>query len=557
MLIAFLIASSLLVLLLVVSNLNNNKSLSISSQLENTNLMMKVLEEQKVLLAQFQKVIDQNLKSAQLQERLESLKLQKDRINKELKTSSHEVVAVGDDLIELTSNNEVLLNTLQATVVKGLKSTLLDVNNLELMIQKSTQATVLIEGKGRSMLRNLEQQQKQLVTKSILMNRVYTFVGLLLLAVMFVLIQRDFNRGKSERLQLKRSNIRLINEVSKKSQELVEVIEKIHEGYFIFNKAGECTYCNTQGATMLGISYQEIQSKSFQDIFSSWFDDTFNSTLLSSIRSGGSIVHELRIPGGLKYFIFSMYGTADGHVAIFRDISEIRRAQEEVYRSNEKLLVLNEQLRELSTYLQRVREDERDYISKEIHDHFGQLLTSLKLDLSWMENNVQVEMKDRVKDAIELLNEAIQSVRRISADLRPAILDDFGFVAALEWHIKNFHQKTGIEIQLDLGNGKYDFNRELSTALFRIVQESMTNTFRHARATKMNIQMATTGDIFQMIIQDNGIGMAMDKKSGGIGLIGMKERALALGGNLEIITAANEGTTLIFTLEVKNEMYRY
>lgn len=519
--------------------------------------MMKVLEEQKVLLSEYEKVLRLHFQSSDFVSRLDNLTVRKDRINTELKESADEMRDMSDSLIKLITNNEVLINAMRNVDHNGIAHGLMEKGELELTIQESSQFTTRLEERGRLKLRKYETQQKELVKKSIMMNRVFTGVGLSLLAFMFYLIQRDFNRGKSEQLKLRRSNIRLINEVSRKSQELEEVIEKIHEGYFIFSKNGICTYCNTQGAAMLSMAHDRVQGTTFMALFADWFDEKFNAELLQSIRSGGSISYELKVPLIHKYFIFSIYGTSEGHVIIFRDITEIRKVQEEIYRSNEKLTMLNEQLRDLSVYLQRVREDERDYISKEIHDHFGQLLTSLKLDLAWMENNVSTDLKPRVKEAIELLNEAIQSVRRISADLRPAILDDFGFLAALEWHIKNFKQKTGIETTLEVGEGNFDFERELSTALFRIVQESMTNVFRHARATKVKITLEVIGEIFQMTIEDNGVGMAQDKKSGGIGLIGMKERAHAMGGQLEIIAAAEQGTTLIFTLELNDEMYRH
>lgn len=553
---AFLVTSSLLVLLLVVSNLNSNKSLELSEALERTNIMMKVLEEEKVFLDQLLELSESNPNSNAFDEELNHKLSRRNNLNRELKASADALPEFSDSLITLISGNEMAMSHFKPEIRKFGIDRKVDRQGLRKTVEEIFALSVKQEEAGRSKLRQYEAEQRKLVTRTIYTNRIYTVLGILLLIVMFHLIQRDFNRRKSEQLKLKRSNIQLINEVSRKTKELEEIIEKIHESYFVFNRQGECTYCNSQALAALSSTLEEVIGKKFAGVFKGWFSGKFGPSLLSSISWNGSISGELYVQVLDRFYMYSIYGISDGHVVMFYDVSEIRKVQEEIIRSNEKLVTLNQQLRNLSVYLQQVREDERDYISKEIHDHFGQLLTSLKLDLAWMENNSPPDHKQKVKEAIELLNEAIQSVRRISADLRPAILDDFGFIAALEWHVKNFGQKTKIEMNLDVGSGDFDFNKEISTGLFRIVQESLTNIFRHAKATRVKIRLAETGKTFRLTIADDGIGLSEDRKGSGIGLIGMKERAAALGGNLEILTGPEDGTTLTYTMELNDEMYR-
>jgi signal transduction histidine kinase len=225
--------------------------------------------------------------------------------------------------------------------------------------------------------------------------------------------------------------------------------------------------------------------------------------------------------------------------AVLRDMTDRRRAEAD-------LRAMNRQLRALSASLQDVREQERTRISRELHDDLGQQLTGLKLDLSWLGTRMK-DGRALPPDALEAmrsqLDEAIASVRRISTELRPLILDDLGFGEAVAWHTAEVAKRSGLEINLDLEAAGLVRNPDLATALFRIVQESLTNIVRHAHASQVDVKLGADESVLVLTVHDNGTGFVESNgKGGGIGLVSMRERADALGGQLEIRSSADAGT---------------
>lgn len=207
----------------------------------------------------------------------------------------------------------------------------------------------------------------------------------------------------------------------------------------------------------------------------------------------------------------------------------------------------NQQLRELSAALQEVREEERTHLSRELHDDLGQQLTGLKLDLTWMGGRVrdgrQLE-PERVDEMRLLLDNAIASVRRISCDLRPPVLDDLGFGEAIEWLKRETEKRSELNIRLDLQAAFLVTDPAISTALFRIVQEALTNIIRHADATWVNIRLNTQADKLVLVIDDDGKGFVEESGKAGIGLISMRERIAALGGAFSIIGSVGKGVAI-------------
>jgi len=227
--------------------------------------------------------------------------------------------------------------------------------------------------------------------------------------------------------------------------------------------------------------------------------------------------------------------------AVLRDVTERRR-------SEENLRELNLQLRKLSESLQSVREEERSRISRELHDELGQQLTGLKLEFSWLGKRI-LEGREVTREELQamrvLLDNAISSVRRISTELRPLILDDLGFSEAVAWQAEEFGKRTGIECTLDLTDAKVVNNDAIASGLFRIVQESLTNITRHAQATKVGICIVASGTDLILTIQDNGKGITdAERRSAGIGLVSMRERTIALGGRFSINSLPGEGCTI-------------
>jgi two-component system sensor histidine kinase UhpB len=222
-----------------------------------------------------------------------------------------------------------------------------------------------------------------------------------------------------------------------------------------------------------------------------------------------------------------------------QDITERKHAEEELRNSRE-------QLRNLAAYLQSVREEERTYIARELHDEIGQPLTAIKLAL---EQSIRDPSGDptRLTQALGLANELIGRARDLSLKLRPAMLDDLGLLAALHWHFDRY--TTQFKIAVDFKQSGLEGRRfapEIETAAYRIVQETLTNVARHAKTDKVAVEIHADEDLVRLRIKDEGIGFdprdLPAERSGG--LTGMRERAIMLGGQLRLESAARLGTTL-------------
>jgi signal transduction histidine kinase len=208
-----------------------------------------------------------------------------------------------------------------------------------------------------------------------------------------------------------------------------------------------------------------------------------------------------------------------------------------------------EQLRDLAGYLQTVREEERTRIAREIHDEFGQVLTALKIDLSWLSKRLYADnlsLAQKTGAMSDLVDSTIQTVRRVVTELRPGLLDDLGLVAAIEWQAQEFAERTGIDCELYLGVQDLALDRDLATVLFRILQETLTNVARHAEATAIGVRLENQSDGLTLIVWDNGRGLTpselADPRS--LGLVGMRERARAWGGQIVFEGVPDRGTTV-------------
>jgi signal transduction histidine kinase len=218
-------------------------------------------------------------------------------------------------------------------------------------------------------------------------------------------------------------------------------------------------------------------------------------------------------------------------------------------RAEEKLRKSLDQLRALTTYLQYVREEERTRIAREVHDELGQALTGLKLDLSWLASKLarsQPPVQDKVKTMTTHLDETIQTVRRIATELRPGILDSLGLVAAIEWQANDFQKRTGIPCPVTTTVADTLWNQEFSTVFFRIFQETLTNVIRHAKATRVEVRLFEENENLVLVIKDNGRGISEDELAStrSNGLVGMRERAMLIRGDLTLTGAPGQGTTV-------------
>lgn len=229
--------------------------------------------------------------------------------------------------------------------------------------------------------------------------------------------------------------------------------------------------------------------------------------------------------------------------AVLRDITLHRRTEA-------NLRDANQQLRTLYSSMQNVREEERTRIARELHDELGQQLTGLKLDMSWLNTRLKEgrpPTADKMDGMRHLLNETIASVRRISSDLRPLILDDLGFGEAVTWQAQEIAKRSKLDIHLDLIHAEMVTDPHVSTSLFRIVQESLTNVVRHSEATTVSIELTSDEENLILSVRDNGKGFREAGRQSGIGLLNMRERSLSMGGEFQIVSAPGEGTTILVT----------
>ena len=268
-------------------------------------------------------------------------------------------------------------------------------------------------------------------------------------------------------------------------------------------------------------------------------------------RKEGSRLHFalIRVP-------VSLPGGQTAIYAIFHDITERKRADEALKKGSE-------QLRALSASLSSAREEEGTRIARELHDELGATLTSLKWDLESI-NKICAEppdlkgasaLREKIKEMMALIDDTITAVVRISSELRPSVLDDLGLVDAIEWQAQQFEARSGILCQIDNFVGDLTLSPDQSTAIFRILQEALTNVLRHAQATRVRITIAKESGEFVLEIRDNGRGITEDESaaSWSLGLIGMRERALIVKGTIQLTGIEGKGTVLTLRLPINSQ----
>jgi PAS domain S-box-containing protein len=232
---------------------------------------------------------------------------------------------------------------------------------------------------------------------------------------------------------------------------------------------------------------------------------------------------------------------------------ELRTEIAERERAEEQLRASLDQLRALAARLRNVREEERTSIAREIHDELGQACTAIKMDLALIGHKTtkrQTRLRAKVDSATQLVDGMIVTLRRIASELRPRTLDDLGLTAALEWQAQEFESRTGIPCHVVLPQEPLVLDAELSTAIFRIFQESLTNVARHAEATRVEASLEREADQLIFQVRDNGKGFDARevKLRRSLGLVGMQERALLLSGDLKIEGIPGAGTALILRI---------
>lgn len=249
-------------------------------------------------------------------------------------------------------------------------------------------------------------------------------------------------------------------------------------------------------------------------------------------------------------------GQVTGASAIFRDITERKGMEAQLHhllqeqrQTQAQLRESRDRLRELSSALQSIREEEKTHIARELHDELGQALTALKMDAAAIAGELdpaQARLRKRAEGMKQLIDATVASVRRISADLRPVMLDNLGLAPTLEWLAQDFSGRTGIQVDLNIPEEHLGVSGDAATAVFRIVQESLTNVARHAGASQVSVEVLQNNGGVVVRVCDNGKGIAEQdaRKARSFGLLGMRERAYVLGGDFTIGRAPQGGTQI-------------
>ena len=332
------------------------------------------------------------------------------------------------------------------------------------------------------------------------------------------------------------------------------IITSMMDSLVVVDLSGNIQSVNKALCSMLDYTEEELTGHPVQKIFGENYpfeeereylmkNDHFRNSEITYLTKDGTEIPVL-FAGSVLYDT-SM--NIQGLVYVALNITERKLAEAQLQESRMKL-------RNLLAYLQSVREHERTAFAREIHDELGQALTALKMDLYWLRNKYKenAPMVSKVQSMSKLIDRTIQTVKKICIELRPGVLDDLGLTAAIEWQAREFQNRSGIRCDLFFDPEEIILDTNRSTAIFRIFQETMTNVARHAEASRITVTIEKKNSHLIMEVRDNGKGIGEEEifDSESFGLIGMRERALYLGGEFQISSCSDggSGTTVIVSI---------
>ncbi len=349
-------------------------------------------------------------------------------------------------------------------------------------------------------------------------------------------------------------------ELTKNEKKFRDLVDLLPQTVYEIDLKGHFNFTNKSGIHCFGYTREDIdKGVNFIQLFVPEERKRVRQNIKSILDSGktkGNEYTSLRKDGStFQSLIYSnpiiQNESAVGIRGVVIDITDRKIAERDLKDSHD-------QLRNLASHLQTVREEERLIMAREIHDELGQALTALKMDLIWMQKRLdpqQNEQMKKVQSMSDLVDMTIKTVRRISTELRPGLIDDLGLQAAMEWYCDEFQNRTGIACDLDLDEEEPVFEQDRLIAVFRIFQESLTNVARHAQASEIHASLHFNDHTLRMEIRDNGIGITEEQiySSQSLGLVGLRERVNPWGGTVDISGIENVGTTVRVTLPIHDE----
>lgn len=348
-----------------------------------------------------------------------------------------------------------------------------------------------------------------------------------------------------------------------------EIWNSLDNGLSIVDSSGLIIDVNDAYCKMFEMERVSLLSKPYTIVFSNEILPELFINFELTLKNGNNSRHfenEVKLWNGKSMYLdINNKLLKNGYpepviLGIFKDITARKRTEIEFNKLKkhgekveEELKSKSENLRQLIMRIENIKEEENTKIAREIHDELGQALTAIKISLTSLSKNYSND-----KDIVEHLylvnstiDETIKSMRKISTRLRPRLLDELGLLPAIQWQLREFQTRTGIRCILTTSDEDIKLESSISTNLFRIFQEALTNISRHSKASnvKISIFYEPVG-MLTMDIKDNGVGIPKNvgEKSGRLGILGMKERAQILGGGLEVISAENEGTEVIINI---------
>ncbi|MDX1701218.1 MAG: PAS domain-containing sensor histidine kinase, partial [Melioribacteraceae bacterium] len=355
----------------------------------------------------------------------------------------------------------------------------------------------------------------------------------------------------------------IIKDITERKNSELELIESEKKFRMLFNNANDAVFVtqlrknktygdfievNDVACNRFGYTKEEFLKLSPSAIVQPKYIVEFNrsiETLLKENHIIYQVIHRAKdkklIPTEVSAHLFPYEGELTV-LSIARDITERKEAEDKLRRTSTVL-------RNLASHLQSIREEERTLIAREIHDELGQVLTVLKIQITLLANKLnddQKKLKDKINSLSQVIDDSVELVQRITSKLRPNILDELGLIPAIEWQTQEFENATGKNFSLSLPTSEVRINKEKSTVIFRIYQEAVTNVIRHASAEHVYITLNHYHPKLILEVKDNGLGISAEqiKNSRSLGIIGMKERALAVGGEVNIEGIPTKGTTV-------------
>jgi signal transduction histidine kinase len=299
---------------------------------------------------------------------------------------------------------------------------------------------------------------------------------------------------------------------------------------------------NGESGTMVSLDYRNVEVLAAYEPIK-----ILNLGLVAKID-----LHEIRAP----FYQAGLMALGIGFIVISVGVVLFWRVSNPLIR---EITSSREQLRSLAHRLQDIREEEKERIARAVHDELGQQLTAIQLELNFLEEEIEPgnkkkQLQESVHSMSHLIDNTIQSVQRISTELRPQILDVFGLGEAILWQTQDYQSKTGIHFDSTGVDNEIPLDQDRSITLFRVFQEALTNIFRHAKASKITIQLFQKNNLAVLKVSDNGIGIPADKIKNpkSLGLLGIRERLLAWNGTVDIESQPGKGTTVTVHIPLRD-----